>query len=175
MLPIRSCIEAFLKGDETALQTVLVQSAPELQKALADTAVGLKQHAAANAQHVSHGRYSRSRPTPDGSCQSTPSVLVVGKHEALHSNDDGLSAKSYVAGVRLGPDSAGGSSEVLLHPPRAPDVQRSAHSTVSDTTGQMSPHASQGAALLPMHHCRSMEPEVGCDQLVQYVLREFLG
>ena len=178
VLPIRSCIEAFLKGDETALQTALAQSAPELQQALADIAVGLKQHAASTAHCISHDRHSRSCLTPGGSCQSSPGTLARPEHgAACHRNDDGLSARSYVAGVRLGPDfhPAGGSQEVLLQPPRAADVQRSVLDSACSATGQLSPSAGQDAAMLPMHHCSSNEDAPGCDQLVHYVLRELLG
>ena len=176
VLPIRSCIEAFLKGDETALQTALAQSAPELQQALADIALGLKQHAASSAHHASHDRHSRPQPTPGVSRPSSPGMLARPQQgAACHRNENGLSAKSYVAGVRLGPDPAEGSKEVLLQPPRAADVQRSAVDSAPGTTGQLSPNASQDAAMSPMYHCSDTEDAPGCDQLVHYVLRELLG
>ena len=178
VLPIRSCIEAFLKGNETALQTAFAQSASELQKALADVAVGLKQHAASSAHHASHDRHSRPLLTPDAIRPSSPGMLAKPEQGAAsHRNEDGLSAKSYVAGVRLGPDPdpARGSEEVLFQPPRAADVQRSGVDMAHNTAGQLSPSASQDAAMLPMHHSSNTEDTPGCDQLVHYVLRELLG
>lgn len=176
VLPIRSCIEAFLKGDETALQTALSQSAPGMQQALADIAVGLKQHAASNAHHISHDRHSRSHLTPGGSHPSSPGTLARPEHGAApHRHDDGLSAKSYVAGVRLGPEADGGSTEVSLQPPEAADVHRSASDSECSTAGQLSPSAGHDAAMSPMHPCSTTEDAPGCDQLVHYVLRELLG
>ena len=178
VLPIRSCIKAFLKGDETALQTALAQSAPDLQKALADIAEGLKQHAASTAHHASHDRHSTSHLTPGTSRSSSPDTLARPEQGAAsHRNSDGLSAKSYVAGLRLGsdPDPASGSEKVLLQPPRAADVQRSVLDSMHGATGQLSPSVGQDAAMSPMHHCSSTEDAPGCDQLVHYILRELLG
>ena len=176
ILPIRSCIEAFLRGDDTALQTALVQSAPEIQKALADIAVGLKQHAPSSGLRASHDEHSKSQLTPGGSRPSSPGMLGSPEQEALHRNDDGLSAKSYVEGVRLGPDPTPSSSEVLLQPPQAAGVQRLAQDSVHSTTSSHEHSTSRDAAMLPMHnHCSSIEDSPGCDQLVHYVLRELLG
>lgn len=175
ILPIRSCIEAFLRGDDTALQTALVQSAPELQQALADIAVGLKQHAPSSALSASNDIPSRSQLNPGGSRPCSPGLLTKPEQDTFHKNDDGLSAKSYVEGVRLGPDPAESPSEVLLQPPRAADVHRSAHDSVCSTTSHALSSTSQDAAISPMHQCSSTEDTPGCDQLVHYVLRELLG
>lgn len=172
LLPIRSCIEAFIKGDETALQTALAQSTPELQTALADMAAGLQQRVTANAHHVSHTVHGSSRVTAAGSCLSTPSESVGIKRDAPY----GVSAaKSYVAGVERRLDSAGRADEVVLHPPRAADVQRAAQDSVCGTTGQMLSSASQNATSPVTHHGSDVENQAGCDQLMQYVLRELLG
>lgn len=164
-----------MRGDETALQTALVQSAPEIQQALADIAVVLKQHAPSSALNASHGSHSRSQIQPGGSCPSSPGVLTSPEQESFHRSDDGLSAKSYVEGVWLGPDPVKSPSEVLLQPPRAADVGRSAQDSAHDTASHAACSTSQDAAMSPMHQCSSSEDTPGCDQLVHYVLRELLG
>lgn len=175
ILPIRGCIEAFLRGDDTALQTALVQSAPEIQQALADIAVGLKQHAPSSALSASHDKHSRSLLKPGGGHPSSPGMLGSPEQEAFHSSDDGLSAKSYVEGVRLGPEPTASCSEVLMQPPRAADVHRSAHDSARNTASHAASSTSRDAAISPINHCSSTEDMPGCDQLVHYVLRELLG
>lgn len=172
LLPIRSCIEAFIKGDDIALQSALAQSDPELQKTLAGIAVGLQQHTVASAHHVSHTGHSRLQLTADGTCPATHGASAGLEQGTSYGSSGQYSAKSYVADIELTPDSAGTSSEVVFVPPRAADVQRSAYDSAS---GQRLVSASQDAAVPPMHHSESDESQAGCDQLVQYVLRELLG
>lgn len=173
LLPIRSCIEAFIKGDDTALQAALAQSDPALQKTLADISVGLQQRAAASAHPVSHTGHSRMRQTADGSCCPPLHGAPAGFERGTSRGNSGeSSARSYVADIELTPDSAGTSGEVVLRPPEAADVQRSAYDSAS---GQMLVNASRDAAVPQMPHSGSDESQAGCDQLVQYVLRELLG
>ena len=91
------------------------------------------------------------------------------QHEASCSHDNGFSAKSYVTGSDLESEAR---SEVLLCPPKAADVQRAGHSNACRDS-QM-PNDADPDAVLSSDHDGAAE-EAGCDQLVKYVLREFLG
>ena len=173
LLPIRNCIEAFLNGDETALQSTLASSSLELQQMLKDIIISLNPPAdapgkTAREQYSSHLRQTKAASSHDS--KRPASAMSAGpQHSGLCSHDSGFSAKSYVTGAGLGTD---GVQEVALNPPGTASVQRVSQDTASRDSRQEHDISEDVA---PSSSFTGSVDEAGCNQLVEYVLREFLG
>ncbi|KAL0026772.1 hypothetical protein WJX77_000620 [Trebouxia sp. C0004] len=109
LLPIRSCIEAFLMGDDAALQSTMGPSSAELQQI--------------SSSNVSTGSEAQvAEGTPEAALKA-PATASTSRAE--------MSSQNYLAAGSSGP---GGAAALIDH-----------------------------------------EEEAGCDVLVKYLLREFLG
>ena len=150
-----------------------------MQQTLEDVAQSLNRPAlegaatrTANEQQSSHGSRSNVSVRKDSSLTSRHNAAAMSadlQHQACCSHENGFSAKSYVTDSRLESE---GTSEVLLRPPEAADVQRASHNNASSDSQVPS---DAGQAAVPASEHDGIAEEAGCDQLVKYVLREILG
>ena len=171
LLPIRSCIEAFLKGDDTALQFTSGPPLAELQQVLASRTWAADPDNAAN-----------TAATTAAARVASPAMAAFG-HDSLGVTSDGTTRQlvgqhdtdcSSVAIVdaRLDAQAAGITHSVALEAPSSASANR--------THVQPSDHPQDATSCNLAHETGQYSlgdagSDAGCDQLVKYLLKELLG
>ncbi|DBA87296.1 TPA: hypothetical protein ACH3X1_004354 [Trebouxia sp. C0004] len=167
LLPIRSCIEAFLMGDDAALQSTMGPSSAELQQMLARIVWAADANCAANSAAAFSAAGAASSTAAQASCNtnSASSASTAG-HVCADCDPDCSSSSNVSTGSEA--QVAEGTPEAALKAPATASTSRAEMSSQNYlAAGSSGPG---GAAALIDH-----EEEAGCDVLVKYLLREFLG
>jgi len=176
LLPIRSCIEAFLKGDDTALQSTMGPSSAELQQMLARIVWAADSNIAVN----SAAAFSAAGAASPAAAQASFDTLIASPaSNAGHLRADCDPDCSSSSNVRTASEAQAAEStpEAAFKPPATASASRAqvqlfVHDMSSQDQLAASSSGHGGAAEIgQIDH----EEEAGCDVLVKYLLREFLG
>ena len=172
LLPIRSCIEAFLKGDETALQSTLGPSSAELQQMLLRMVWAADSNGAANSAVA----VSAAGPALTAAQASFDTTRASPAIKAGHLHPDGSSSSNISTALEA--QAAENTPEAALQAPATASASRAEMQPCEHDTSSQSHLAAGGsghdggaAEAGQIDH----EEEAGCDVLVKYLLREFLG
>ena len=169
LLPIRSCIEAFLKGDETALQSTMGSSSAELQQMLARMVWAADSDGAANSAAAVSAAGAASSTAAQASFVTTSASPAI-KEGHLHPEGSSSSNISTASEAQAAESTLG----AALKPPAFATASRAemqlCESDMSSQNQLAASSSNHGGAAEVGH-----EEEAGCDVLVKYLLREFLG
>lgn len=173
LLPIRSCIEAFLKGDETALQSTLGPSSAELQQMLLRMVWAADSNGAASSAVAVSAAGAASLTAAQASFDTTRASPAI---KAGHLHPDGSSSSNISTASDA--QAAQSTPEAALQAPATASASRAEmqpceHDTSSQSHLAVGGSGHDGGAAEAGQIDR--EEEAGCDVLVKYLLREFLG
>lgn len=170
LLPIRSCIEAFLNGDDTALQFTSGPPLADLQQVLASITWAADPDNAANTAATTAAAGVTSPAVAAG--HDNPTVTSDGTtRQALAQHDTDCSSVAIVD-ARQEAQAAGITDRVSLEAPSSASANR--------THVQPSDHPQDAIGGNVVHETGQYslgdaESDAGCDQLVKYLLKELLG
>ena len=176
LLPIRSCIEAFINGDDTALQFALGPSSAELQHMLTSLAMAAGSSAAAQEQTAC----TAAPPSPPQVSGITGDSQIVQKDCSTYDRLSSAEHADVHSSVRtveayLGTQALQTTTVTSLRPPLAAAATRAdAHLSPAFAIDGSSQDIAASSSI-DEDGLSGGDQDAGCDQLVKYLLREFLG